>query len=60
VKGVQSMMGHASATMTLDRYAALWPDELDAVAERIDAARIAESSRTKRGPIVVLLRATEA
>jgi site-specific recombinase XerD len=39
VKGVQSMLGHASAAMTLDRYGHLFGDELDAVADRIDAAR---------------------
>jgi integrase len=56
VKGVQSMLGHASATQTLDRYAALWGDELDAVADRIDAARRnAEISRTTRGLTVVAL-----
>jgi len=38
VKGVQSMLGHASATLTLDRYGHLFGDELDAVAERLDAA----------------------
>jgi integrase len=38
VKGVQSMLGHASATLTLDRYGHLFGDELDAVADRIDAA----------------------
>ena len=50
------MLGHASATQTLDRYAALWDDELDAVAQRIDAARRdAEISRTTRGLTVVAL-----
>ncbi len=39
VKGVQAMLGHASATLTLDRYGHLFPDELDAVAERLDEAR---------------------
>ncbi|MGR6967462.1 tyrosine-type recombinase/integrase [Geodermatophilus sp. URMC 61] len=39
VKGVQSMLGHASAQMTLDRYGHLFPGELDAVADRLDAAR---------------------
>ena len=29
VKGVQRMRGHASATLTLDRYGHLFPDELD-------------------------------
>jgi integrase len=39
IKGVQSRLGHASAAMTLDRYGHLFGDELDAVADRIDAAR---------------------
>jgi integrase len=38
VKGVQAMLGHASATVTLDRYGHLFPDELDAVADRLDEA----------------------
>ena len=33
------MLGHASAQMTLGRYGHLFPDELDAVADRLDAAR---------------------
>ena len=39
IKGVQWMLGHASAAMTLDRYGHLLGDELDAVAARMDAAR---------------------
>lgn len=39
VKGVQSMLGHASATLTLDRYGHLFEGELDAVADRLDVAR---------------------
>lgn len=39
VKVVQTMLGHASATMTLDRYGHLFPDRLDEVAERLDKAR---------------------
>jgi integrase len=39
VKAVQSMLGHASAAMTLDRYGHLFGDELDALADRMDAAR---------------------
>lgn len=38
VKAVQRMLGHASAAMTLDVYAGLFGDDLDAVAERLDAA----------------------
>jgi integrase len=37
VKAVQRMLGHASAVMTLDRYADLFDDDLDAVADRLDA-----------------------
>jgi integrase len=53
VKGVQSMLGHASATVTLDRYGHLFGDELDAVADRLDAAQAlaaADFLRTKCGP----------
>ena len=38
VKAVQRMLGHASAAMTLDVYAGLFGDDLDAVADRLDAA----------------------
>jgi integrase len=39
VKAVQRMLGHASAAMTLDTYADLFPDDLDAVAESLNSAR---------------------
>lgn len=39
VKAVQRMLGHASAAMTLDTYADLFDDDLDAVAVELDAAR---------------------
>ncbi|CAM5344907.1 tyrosine-type recombinase/integrase [Corynebacterium variabile] len=35
VKAVQRMLGHATATMTLDTYADLFPDDLDDVARRM-------------------------
>ena len=38
VKSVQRILRHASAAMTLDVYAELFDDDLDAVAERMDAA----------------------
>jgi integrase len=38
VKAVQRMLGHASAAMTLDVYAGLFADDLDAVADRLDEA----------------------
>ena len=47
VKAVQRMLGHASAAMTLDLYADLFDDDLEAVADRLDimreAARVARS-----------------
>ena len=48
VKAVQRMLGHASATLTLDRYGHLFGDELDTVADRLDQHR-ADFSRTPRG-----------
>lgn len=36
VKAVQKMLGHSSAAMTLDTYADLFEDDLDAVAEALD------------------------
>lgn len=36
VKAVQRMLGHASAAMTLDTYADLFDDDLDAVAQRLE------------------------
>lgn len=38
VKAVQRMLGHASATMTLDVYADLFDRDLDAVGDALDAA----------------------
>jgi integrase len=47
VKTVQRMLGHASAATTLDLYADLFDDDLEAAAERLDilreAARVARS-----------------
>jgi integrase len=45
VKVVQTMLGHASATMTLDLYGHLYADRLDEVADRMDAAREANRAR---------------
>lgn len=41
VKAVQRMLGHASAAMTLDTYADLFDDDLDAVSEALDRAATA-------------------
>lgn len=39
VKVVQKMLGHKSATMTLDQYGHLFGDQLDTVADALDLAR---------------------
>ena len=39
VKAVQTMLGHASAVLTLDTYADLFPDDLEQVAVALDEAR---------------------
>jgi len=38
VKAVQRMLGHKSAAVTLDIYADLFDDDLDAVADRMEEA----------------------
>lgn len=43
VKAVQRMLGHASAAMTLDVYADLFDDDLEAVSDRLDLAIAARS-----------------
>ncbi|HTX94754.1 MAG TPA: site-specific integrase [Mycobacterium sp.] len=46
VKAVQTMLGHKSAALTLDTYADLFPDDLDAVATALDAAAMASRAAT--------------
>jgi integrase len=49
VKVVQQQLGHRTATMTLDRYAHLFPDDLDALSsalDRLKARTPADSLRT--------------
>jgi integrase len=48
VKVVQQMLGHKSATMTLDLYGHLFSDRLDEVADALDAA--ASAARTADSP----------
>ena len=50
VKAVQRMLGHACAAMTLDVYSGLFEDDLDAVADRLDAG-----AQTARGLPATLL-----
>jgi integrase len=62
VKAVQAQLGHATASITLDTYGHLFPDELDQLAGRLEAARAValEARRATRvwphgGPTVVPL-----
>jgi integrase len=63
VKAVQKQLGHATASITLDTYGHLFPDELDALAERLEdvraralATRRAAEVSPQRRPEVVSLR----
>ena len=47
VKAVQKMHGHASAAMTLDIYADLFDDDLEAVATALHNARLRENVGTR-------------
>ncbi|MFD0000771.1 tyrosine-type recombinase/integrase [Nocardia sp. NPDC127526] len=48
-KAVQIMLGHKSAAMTLDTYADLFPDDLEAVAEALDRAARAANKKAADG-----------
>lgn len=55
VKAIQRMLGHASAAMTLDRYADLFDDDLDAVAERLHGIRESVTlSAGQSSPVIAL------
>jgi integrase len=63
VKAVQAQLGHATASITLDTYGHLFPDELDALAGRLEdvRARALESRRAadvwpQGGPAIRPLR----
>jgi hypothetical protein len=47
VKDVQRMLGHASAAMTLDVYAGLFEDNLDDLADRLDATARESADRLR-------------
>ncbi|MGB5380050.1 MAG: tyrosine-type recombinase/integrase [Acidimicrobiia bacterium] len=48
VKAVQRMLGHSSAQITLDRYTHLFEDDLESLAESMDAHYSAAQVRPKR------------
>jgi integrase len=47
VKAVQRMLGHSSAQITLDRYTHLFDDDLDELADSMDARYGAAQARPK-------------
>ena len=56
---VQQLLGHATASMTLDLYGHLFPDQLDDVADRLDvigraAADTSADYLRTRGPADLL------
>jgi integrase len=51
VKVVQRPLGHKTATLTLDRYGHLFPDDLDAVADAFDSAADALRTMTALRPV---------
>lgn len=55
MKAVQRMLGHASAAMTMDTYADLFDDDLDAVATALNHAK-----RNSNVAKVLPIRATSA
>ena len=60
VKVVQQMLGHKSATMTLDLYGDVFGDRLDVVADAMDSARASALSGLyplcTRGEVIELRR----
>ncbi len=62
IKAVQRMLGHASAQITLDRYAGLYEEDLEMLAERIDAhfrvAAVAQAWPKGAGDIINLRQVT--
>ena len=60
VKAVQLMLGHAKASMTLDVYADLFDDDLEAVADRLDELRAAGARKGQAGRSLILARFVQA
>ena len=60
VKAVQRMLGHAKASMTLDVYADLFDDDLEAVADRLDELRAAGARKGQAGRSLILARFAQA
>lgn len=58
VKAVQRALGHATAAMTLDRYAGLFEEDLEALADRLEDrfAGLPLMSSSDQGGFMIWLR----
>jgi integrase len=55
-KAIQAHLGHSSIQVTLDLYGHIFPDEMDRLAERLDAAYAAVSFSGSLGSLARRLR----
>lgn len=54
-KAIQSHLGHAPITITMDRYGHLFPDDMDRLAESLDATFREASTKQTSGPTISAL-----
>lgn len=59
IKVVQRLLGHKTATLTLDRYGHLYTDDLTAVATAFDAAAQTAADWLRTGPALTVVADTE-
>ncbi len=59
VKVLQTLLGHKTATLTLDRYGHLFPDDLGRIADAFDGAAGTAADDSGRSPISRLCRRSE-
>jgi integrase len=52
VKVLQTLLGHKTATLTLDRYGHLFPDDLGHIADAFDAAARAGADDLRTTPVL--------
>ena len=51
MKVLQTLLGHKTATLTLDRYGHLFPDDLGRIADAFDAAAETAADACGRRPL---------
>jgi integrase len=55
VNVIQTMLGHKSATLTLDVYGHLFPDRLDEVSDKLDERRTMLLAKARAGTVTTIL-----